>query len=189
MNIEEVLASYGIWAVAFGAALEGETVVIIGGLLVHRGTLALIATLAAASAGAFLADVLFFTIGRHFGSSGRVSRLRKHPAFQRALRSFERHPLLFIFAARFLYGLRTVSPLAIGTTDIRFSRYLVICACAAIVWAALFITVGYTVGQTIEALFGKVRSAEKVIIPAALIFLVIGFLLRHLVRRRVKAAG
>ena len=50
---------------------------------------------------------------------------------------FDRHPTLFVFAFRFLYGLRTVSPVAIGTTRLPTARFMALNGTAALVWATM----------------------------------------------------
>ena len=111
MNLESLIARYGLWAIGIGAGLEGETVVVLGGITVHRGILPYAPAILAASAGSFLADQLFFFLGRYFGDIAYVRRVKQKSAFQRAAIALDRHPTLYVFAFRFLYGLRTISPL------------------------------------------------------------------------------
>lgn len=190
MNLEHLIAGYGLWAVGLGAAIEGETVVILGGIMVHRGVLAFLPAILVASLGSFLADQIFFTLGRRFRDHSYVRRVQARPAFQRALGAFERYPILFVFAFRFLYGLRTISPLAIGTTSLPATRFLLINALAALVWATVFISLGYLFGQAIEAMFGRVRAVEHILLPLVAIALICGLAI-HLIRsrREARAAG
>lgn len=190
MNLEHLIADYGLWAVGLGAGVEGETVVILGGIMVHRGVLSFLPAILVASLGSFLADQVFFTLGRHFRDHSYVRRVQARPAFQRALGAFERHPTSFVFAFRFLYGLRTISPLAIGTTSLPAIRFLLINAVAALVWATVFISLGYVFGQAIEATFGRVRAVEHVLLPLVAVAIIFGLAI-HLIRsrREARAAG
>ncbi len=183
MQIEQLLAQYGLWAIGIGAGIEGETVTVLGGVMVHRGLIPYIPAVLAASLGSFVADQIFFAIGRYFRDAAYVRKVRAKPAFQRALSVFERHPVGFVFAFRFLYGLRTISPLAIGTTTLPASRFVVINAIAALLWGAIFVTLGYAFGQGIEAMFGKVSSIEHVLLPVAALLIGAG-VVRHLVSKR-----
>lgn len=190
MALEHLVAGYGLWAIVLGAGIEGETVVVLGGVMVHRGALGFMPAVLAASLGSFLADQFFFTLGRRFRHHSYVQRLQMRPAFQRALGAFERHPTLFVFAFRFLYGLRTISPLAIGTTSLSATRFLLINAVAALVWATIFIGLGFLFGQAIEAMFGRVRAVEHVLIPLAAVAIIAGLAI-HIIhgRREARAAG
>lgn len=158
--LEALLARYGVLALFVGAGLEGETVVVIGGLLAHRGLFTPAEAISATAAGSFLADQSFFALGRRFRDQPWVRRLAARPAFSRALGAFERRPTGFVLAFRFLYGLRVVSPLAIGTTRLPAYRFVPLNAVAALTWATLFTTLGYVFGQGIEAAFGHLRPVE-----------------------------
>lgn len=183
MTLEKLLAQYGLWALGIGAGLEGETVTVLGGIMAHRGLFSFLPAILAASLGSFLADQTFFAAGRYFRDAAYVRKVSARPAFRRALAVFERHPVGFVFAFRFLYGLRTVSPLAIGTTTLRTSRFMAINAAAALLWGTCFVTLGYLFGQGIEAMFGRVHSVEKLLIPLAALAIG-GCVIRHMVVQR-----
>lgn len=151
MTLEAVLSQYGLAALFLGAGIEGETVVVLGGVMVHRGLIAYPAAIAAAALGSCIADQIFFALGRRFRDHRYVRRVQQKAAFRRAIDVFEQRPVLFVFGFRFLYGLRTVSPIAIGTTALPASRFMAINALAAVVWATVFVTLGYLFGEGIEA--------------------------------------
>ncbi|KQN20644.1 hypothetical protein ASE86_15485 [Sphingomonas sp. Leaf33] len=162
MTLEAIVARYGLLAIFVGAGVEGETVVAGGGLLANQGMLPLAGVMVAAAAGSALADGLFFAIGRRFRDHRRVKRIREKPAFARALALLERYPTGFIFAFRFLYGLRTVSPMAIGTMRVPTRRFLALNAAAAVVWAVLISTIGYLFGRALATAVGRLHSVEHV---------------------------
>lgn len=182
MAIETLLARYGLAAVFLGAGIEGETIVVTGGLLAHNGLLPFFGVAIAAAAGSFIADQLFFALGRRFRDHSRIKRIEAKPAFARALTLFEHHPTAFVFGFRFLYGLRTVSPIAIGTSAIRTHRFAAINAAAAAVWAVLFTGIGYVFADGIERFFGKIKSVEHVVIGVLVGAAIIGGGI-HLIRR------
>lgn len=133
MTLQVLLTRYGLLALFIGAGAEGETVVVIGGMLAHRGVMNFTDAILAAAAGSFLADQILFTFGRRLRDHPRVVRITTKPAFARALAELDRHPNGFIFAFRFLYGLRVVSPIAIDTSHVPVPRFVTINAAAAIV--------------------------------------------------------
>ncbi|MCU6454673.1 DedA family protein [Sphingomonas sp. A2-49] len=157
MSIETLIGQYGLAAVFLGAGIEGETMVLAGGLFAHEGMISLPGAMIAAAAGSFVADQGFFAAGRRFRSHRWVQRAQGKPAFAKALDTLERHPISFIFAFRFLYGLRTVSPIAIGTSHVPTRTFLWINAVAAAVWGALFTALGYVFGTGIAELLGRYR--------------------------------
>jgi len=181
MTIETLIVRYGVAAIFVGAGVEGETSVIAGGVLAHRHLLPLWAAMAAASTGSFVADQLFFAAGRYFREHPRVRKIESKPAFAKAIAIFERHPTLFVLGFRFLYGLRTVSPMAIGTSHLPTRTFLLLNALSAAVWGVLFTGIGYGFGGGIERLVGDSVSLGHVL-PIATVVLVLLLALAQAVR-------
>ncbi|SIT27078.1 DedA family protein [Achromobacter sp. MFA1 R4] len=171
--LHQFIADYGLWAVLGGTFLEGESVVVFAGFLAHQGLFLLPHVMLCAFAGSFLADQLLFYVGRRYRDHRYVRRIREKPAFDKALAAIDRYPNGFILTLRFLYGLRTVGPAALGVSRVSPLRYLVLNAVAAAIWAACFSLLGYVFGRTIEALLGRIQGVEiKLAIAAALGILV-----------------
>ncbi|UIJ73169.1 DedA family protein [Aurantimonas sp. HBX-1] len=184
MNLADLIAHYGLAALFVGSGLEGETVVVFGGLMAHRGFFGFGPAVLAAAAGSFIADQIFFALGRRYRDTRLVRRIRERPGFRRALRTFERYPNLFIFGFRFVYGLRTVSPVAIGTTDVSAWRFVAVNAVAACTWAATFVSLGYLFSRSIEAVMGRLGPVEHWAIGAVGVALLLVLLIRFARRRR-----
>ncbi|WP_174285515.1 DedA family protein [Sphingomonas bacterium] len=166
MSLESLLQHYGLAALFVGAGVEGETVVVGGGLLAHRGYFPLSGAMAAASAGSFVADQLFFLGGRRFRDHRWVRRVREKPAFARAIGWLERYPIGFILAFRFIYGLRTVSPVAIGTSRVEARTFLIVNIVAAIMWGVTFTTIGYLAGRRFEHLLHRFVPGTPLLLGA-----------------------
>ena len=180
--LDILIARYGLVAVFLGAGIEGETTVIGAGLLAHEGLLDPYAAAAAASAGSMVADQIFFLIGRLFRHHPRVEKVLQRPAVERVMHWLERYPTAFIFGFRFLYGLRTISPMAIGTASVPAARFLIVNLAAAIVWGCLFTGLGYAFGSAIQRLLGDIHWLPKAAAFALLVAL-LAVALRWCVRR------
>ncbi|CAN5484832.1 DedA family protein [soil metagenome] len=165
MSAEILIARYGLAAVFLGAGIEGETMVVTGGVLAHEGLLPWLGVAIAASAGSFVADQIFFAAGRRFRDTRRVRRMIARPNFTRAMEMFERHQTGFVLGFRFLYGLRTVSPIAIGTSHIRSRDFWVLNAISATAWGFLFSGLGFVFGNAITGIFGKLHPG-RILLPA-----------------------
>jgi membrane protein DedA with SNARE-associated domain len=184
MTIETAIARFGLLAVFVGAAVEGETAVVTGGLLAHEQLLPLGGVMIAAAAGSLLADQALFYLGRHYREHRRVRAIMSRPEFAKAWALLERYPRRFIFAFRFLYGLRTISPIAVGTSSVPARVFLLLNLLAAVVWAVAATTIGYAFGHGIEVLIGEMRQIEHVAAAAgALIAIALGT--AWFVRRRM----
>ncbi|WP_174279046.1 DedA family protein [Sphingomonas bacterium] len=157
MTLEGLVRHYGLVALFLGAGLEGEAVVVAGGLLAHQGLFSLTGACVAASVGSFLADQIWFAVGRRSRDHRWVRRVRGKRTFARALGWLERYPRSFIFLFRFIYGMRTVSPVAIGTSQVPARLFFPINAIAAVMWGTIFSIVGYLFGHGFEAFAGRLR--------------------------------
>ena len=186
MTMETLIADYGLPALFLGAAVEGETVTMIGGAAVHRGLLSFWPAVGAAALGSFVGDQAWFLAGRYFRDTAQVQKLTASTGFQHAHTIFNLHPALFVFGFRFIYGMRTISPIAIGATDYPMSHFVMLNALAALVWGCLFVTLGYWFGTGIEAAFGRLHVVKHL---AAVLLLAGGaaFLLHRFVKRKVRS--
>lgn len=185
MTIETAIARFGLLAVFVGAAVEGETAVVTGGLLAHEQLLPLGGVMIAAAAGSLLADQALFFIGRRYREHRRIRAIMSRPQFAKAWTMLERYPRRFIFAFRFLYGLRTISPIAVGTSSVPARVFLLLNLLAAIVWAVAATAIGYAFGHGIEVMIGEMRRIEHVAAAAGAL-IAIALATAWFVRRRMR---
>ncbi len=169
MPLEALVARYGLWAILAGAGIEGEAVVITGGVLAHRGLLPLWGVAVAAAVGSCIVDQLWFFAGRYFRDYRWVRTIAAKPAFKRALGVLERHPTRFIFSFRFIYGLRTVSPIAIGASAVPVRRFVTINIAAAALWGPLMAVIGYFFGKAIDPLLENTHWGVWLLLGALLV--------------------
>jgi membrane protein DedA with SNARE-associated domain len=160
MNFEAIIVKYGYFAIIMGTFLEGETILVIGGFLAHIGLLSLPLVILSAFIGSFSGDQLYFLIGRFKGAAfidKRPNLMAKAEKFRRLL---DKHhtPVILIF--RFLYGLRTVAPFAIGLSGIAVSRFVFLNFISALIWAVAVACLGYFFGRGLETLFENMRKYE-----------------------------
>jgi membrane protein DedA with SNARE-associated domain len=167
--IHAFLVSYGLIVVYLGVIIEGESVLIAAGFLAHQGVMNPFAVFLAAFAGSLTGDQLLFYAGRYFGTSRLVQRQMARPLFASLLARVQRNPVLFTLSVRFIYGARTIGPMALGVAGVRPLLYTALNVVAAAIWAALFTLIGYLCGQTIEQLAGRLHGPEmKIAIAAAI---------------------
>lgn len=159
-SLENIVESYGYLAVFIGTFIEGETILVVGGFLAHRGYMELPGVWLAAFLGTFCGDQLFFYLGRFRGAGFLERRPAWRAKSQRVFELLHRHQIWVILGFRFLYGFRTVTPLVIGASRIAPLRFFVLNGIGAAVWAVALGTLGYFVGHTLETLLGEVKRYE-----------------------------
>ncbi|WP_432354802.1 DedA family protein [Agrobacterium sp. rho-13.3] len=155
---EHLIQSYGAFGVFVGAGVEGETAAFLGGVLAHRHIIAFWQVALAAGLGSFVADQFFFLAGRWGKSLQWVQKMTDSALMSRVTGLLETHPTKFILAFRFIYGMRTISPVAIGLSNIPATRFLILNGIAAAVWGITIPAVGYLFGNAVEALFGRLHT-------------------------------
>jgi membrane protein DedA with SNARE-associated domain len=184
-HLQSIIAEYGVYFVFLGTLLEGETVVIMAGFLSHQGMLDPLGVVGAAFLGSWINDQGLFYVGRYFSGSRFVQKQKELPVFAKALGLIERNSTQFILAFRFLYGLRTVSPLALGISSVPASRYLLLNTISAALWAPAITGIGYALGALLHGAVGRLPKIEHRI-GAALGVAALSFIAVHLIARRVK---
>ena len=153
--LEELISKYGQLGIFIGSAVEGETAAFLGGVAAHRQIISFPAASFAASFGSFLADEALFFAGRHASRLSLIERLAKSHMAQRVTKLLEAHPIGFIFCARFLYGMRTVSPVIIGMSRIPTLQFVLLNIVSAAFWGAVMTGMGYWFGNLVETFLGR----------------------------------
>jgi len=184
------LNHYGYFAVAglifledFGTPfVPGETVLIAGSLYAANGQLNVITVGLLAILAAVLGDNVGYAIGRFAGHSavvrwGRYVQLTE-PRIDKAEAFFDRHGGKVVVLARFIDGLRQINGIVAGTCKMRWTSFLIYNALGATLWVACWVTVGYTAGSHITAIYNW-GSRFAVYVLVALCVLALALLTRH----------
>ena len=186
MSLQHLIEAYGYWAILVGTFLEGETILVLGGFAAHRGYLELHWVMAVAFVGSLCGDQLYFYIGRHFGPAIINRRLSWQASAEKVYRLIERHQIILILTFRFMYGLRSVTPFAIGASRVPRLRFFVLNAIGAFIWAIALGWGGYLFGKTFQLVFEDFKYYEQVAL-VVLLFAGVIFWITSVIRRRRRA--
>ncbi len=164
-----LIERFGYLATFVGTLLEGETLLILSGLAAHRGYLDINLVVLVGAVGGALGDFVLFLVGRRYREHfvRRFPRLR--PGFERVRQMIERYPNATIFGVRFMYGLRVVGPMAIGSTRIPLWHFALVNLLGAVTWSACWAGAGYVLGHAAERLLGELSRYEGYLIAGALV--------------------
>lgn len=163
MELENLISTYGYWAILVGTFLEGETILILGGFAASRGYLALPFVLLSGFFGTFCGDQLYFYLGRRYGQK-MVRRSYWEGRLEKVQGLMARFQTSLILLFRFLYGLRTIIPFAIGMGAISARKFFLLNALSASIWALVVGIGGYLFGQFLELLLGDLKKYEEAIL-------------------------
>ncbi|HWP57411.1 MAG TPA: DedA family protein [Candidatus Acidoferrales bacterium] len=133
-----------------GVPIPEETVLLVAGYLVWKGTLVFEIAAAVGILSAICGDNFGYFLGYQYGAPALLrygrwvfitpDRIRKMEWFM------TRYGALGIFLARFLPGLRFMAGPLAGTTSMSFVRFFIANLCGAVVYVPLMLSAGYGVG-------------------------------------------
>lgn len=158
--MEAFITNYGYLAILIGSIFEGEMVLLMGGFAAYAGLLDLPWVIVIAFFGTLFADQAYFFLGRWH--SERI--LNAWPSWRvrmnRAERLFKKFSAPLILVFRFLYGVRAVLVFVIGMSPITTTKFAILNALGAMIWAVSVGAGGYLFGSAIEILMGKVKAVQ-----------------------------
>jgi membrane protein DedA with SNARE-associated domain len=174
-TLEPLVRTYGYWALLAGTFFEGETILIIGGLLAHLGYLKLPLVMLAAFIGSFSGDQFYFHVGRLRG----IELLARHPNWQKRVhevhQSIEKYHDLIMLGFRFVYGMRIMTPFVLALNKrVKTSRFVLLNAIGATIWSVVVSGGGYLFGSAVEIVFRDIKNYQLGLI---LVISVIGAIL------------
>ena len=184
MNMESFITAYGYPALGIGTLLEGGMVGMIAGGLAHRGYMQLGWVICIIFGCAFCADQFFFQLGRRNGRDLLARRPRWEPQANRVRRFLVRYNIIAVLGFRFLYGMRTITPIVIGTSGFDTRRFVLLNLCSTLLWATVVGCSGYYFSHFLETLFSDVRHHILAIVLAGLFLGTAIWLWRHWLKGR-----
>jgi len=165
----EFLKEYSYPILFIWSVMEGETGLIMAGILSHTGDMNLWLSILVAGAGGFTGDTIYFFIGR-LNKKYVSKKLKNHRRkFALAHLLLKRYGWIIIFVQRYMYGMRTIIPIAIGMTRYSTTKFLIINLISAIIWAAITILLAWYFGEEILHILEKIKGYWYILLPLGLV--------------------
>jgi membrane protein DedA with SNARE-associated domain len=190
------LGHWGYLVIFMGVALEcqvllgfimpGESLVLAGGFFAEQGLLHPGVLIVVISSAAILGDSIGYELGRHLGQGwllkqgGRFGLRQEH--LHRVDGFFVRHGGKAVFGSHFMHLLRSLMPFVAGARRMRYLKFLLFNALGCMVWATVFVSLGYLAGETWRAAAKWIGRASEIIGGALLLAIALGWLWRWLGR-------
>ena len=133
---------------------------VLAGVAVHLGYLSLGWVITCGFLGTLFGDQLYFFLGRRHGAKFLARRPSWQLRSQGVYRIMERYPNLLILGFRFLYGIRTVTPFAIGMSNVSYLRFTLLNMLGAGLWAVAIGLAGVYFGKSAEVVLGEIKQYE-----------------------------
>jgi membrane protein DedA with SNARE-associated domain len=167
--LQQFLNDFGYFALFLGTFFEGETILVLAGFLAFREYMDIKLVVLVAFCGSYAGDQLWYFMGRRHGRKILARKPRWQAMGDRALEHIRRHPDIWVLSFRFVYGLRTVMPVAIGLSGYPPRRYLLLNGIGAAVWALALGLAAYHFGAILEGMLGSIKKYELWVLGGLLV--------------------
>lgn len=168
------LSTYGYILLALYSFGGGALAIIAAGVLSFMGELNIVATIIVASLANFAGDTFLFYLSR-YQRSEIMKYMHKHKrklAYAHIL--MKKWGNWVVFIQKFIHGVKTLVPLAIGLTKYNFTKFTILNFIASFVWGAVLGLASFYSGNALLSVYSEVLDKPYI---APIIVLSIGALL------------
>ncbi|HEY9167808.1 MAG TPA: DedA family protein [Candidatus Kryptonia bacterium] len=175
--MEILLHQYGYLIIFAITLFEGETVLIIAGILAHQGLLNLELSMLSAFLGSTIGDQLFFQLTKHEGYEFVKKFKYVASVLPRAEKLVKKYGAYVVLFSRYIYGLRSALIVMCGLADMPSIKFSVYNIASALIWAVSYGFLGYFFSEAIGS-FAGLRRVEIVVAAAIAIAALIYWIVR-----------
>ena len=182
----EVVGLFGVFAIIFaetgflfGIFFPGDSLLFTAGLFAALGKIDLLTLIIGSMFFAILGDSVGYYTGRKFGTTlfkREDSIFFKKSYLDKAKSYFNRYGAMAIIIARFVPGVRTITPMVAGSVEMNYKSFLFCNIIGAIIWVLSMVLLGYFMGSKIENIDSYILPIALAIIVLSLIPTAIGIL-------------
>jgi len=157
------LETYG-YIVLFLYSFGGGFVALMGaGVLSYTGHMDLTTSILVAFVANFIGDMVLFYMGRYNKKDvmGYMHKHKRKLALSHIL--MKKHGSWVIFLQKYVYGIKTLIPLAIGLTKYDLKKFALFNLIASALWAVLIGVISYMAGEAIKRAYEMVAQWPYII--------------------------
>ena len=163
--------------------IEGEVVLLLAGVLSHKGYLDIFDIIITAFIGAVLHDLVYWSIGRKLSKTNKKNflfiNLEKIESFLRRLKI---NNSLYIFISKFAWSLNRIVLMANGYLGISVKDLLRYTIPACLIWSITFVSIGYIFAFETDILKKDLKTASLFIIS----FIIAVIILENFLRKAIE---
>jgi membrane protein DedA with SNARE-associated domain len=183
VSLQRLIEDHGAVAIFLGAALEGDLSLVLAGVVAHLGFFDLPLAILCGIGGSFTSDCLWYALGRWRGPHFRAGAIYRRfgPQVEKLARRLGPWQLL---TARFVYGTKNATMVFWGLHGLDLRRFLPIDALGVALGTTAFVSLGFLLGGSAEALIGRVKRVEYLLLAGVVAGLLVLLVIKHILRRR-----
>lgn len=175
----------GYFVLFLGMIVEGEVVLMTGGILANLNAFSLEEVFVVSFIGVLANDIIWYHIGAYLKNNHghRSLLLRAERKVKKLLPGVEKNPAYAIFISKFIAGLNHPTLIVLGFLKTNFKYFMKLQVFASLVWTLVFLSLGFVFGYAAISLSRKVDVfiISAIALMAASILLERG--IRYVIRR------
>ncbi len=176
------------YAILFvGMLLEGETLLLGSGILIHLGAFDPLDTFFLALTGSLVGDFLWYYLGtflyRRYHESKIINYAKRN--ILRVFPNFEHKPFWSIVISKFIYGTNRSMLMLCGFSKIKLSLFVKAEVFAAPLWTMISLVLGYVLSYAALNITRHLRIFGIIVVSTIIIFLAI----EHFIFIQVRTAA
>ena len=187
----ELVGSYGPWAIFFLTMLEGDITLLLAGVLAHGeafGPHSFLLVLVVGTLGGVVSDNVAYLLGRGARTGVRSYRFYR-AAEPRLKRLTETFGTLSIFISKYTYGLRWAACAFYGVAHMPYLRFLLLSFASCFLWVLSLAGVGFFFHSAVYNLLGDFRRLGMGLLVIVAVFVVAFYLIeRYWLSKKVEEA-
>lgn len=163
---------------------EGEMVMVSAVIAAHNDYLDLWMVILIGFVATYTSDLFYFFIGR---KRGQIWLRRNDAIHKRALiiqQKIEKYPVVIFISYRFLYGIRTIAPIVIGTGSMKTKTFILYSALSTLLWTLVISVIGYAFSAVIESQLKHIEHIEKYFMGGLILLGTVLFWIFHTRRKK-----
>lgn len=147
--MEDFIREWGYIALflySFGGGFVG---LVVAGVLSYAGDLNLFVSMIVAGSSNFIGDQFLFYMARTNKAYAKTTMSKYGRQVALAHLLMRRYGSPVVFLQKYIYGIKTLIPLAMGLTKYSFQKFTIFNAFATIIWALVVGYVSYLMGEAV----------------------------------------
>lgn len=186
-NFSETHRIISYFIIALAILIEGEVVLILAGILSHKGYLDIFDVIFFAFAATVIHDLIYWSIGKKFSVSNKKKflfiNLEKIKWF---LEKAKINNGLYIFVSKFTWNLNRIVLITNGYLKTPIKELLRYSIPASLIWSIVFVSIGYIFAFETDILKKDIKTAAILLTSFIIIIVILENLLRKTIERKTK---
>ncbi len=161
--------------VLIGLFFPGDVMLVLASFLAKQSHLSLVKLIVIASSGAFLGNLVGYSLGRWKGELVFSFLPFSKKSLEASKRFFAKHGSKAVFLARFAAGVRTFVPALAGAHQLSFLSFAFYSLTAILIWVTVLSCLGFYFGENLNLIIKLVKRSGYIGFVVFVVILVLGW--------------